>query len=235
VKTIVISNGILENLAAWQNDLDQADLILAADGGACNARALGMVPHVLVGDSDSLDAETARWLAEHGTRVVRHPADKDETDLELALLYAVEAGATEIAILGAWGGRPDQAVANLHLLAHPRLAGRRARILGAGYEMLLLRGGEETSLATAPGDTVSLIPLAGDAHGVHTAGLRWALDGDTLHFGPARGVSNQATAPKVRVQLEEGLLLVVHLISTLSSPPYPLGKGGGEELTGAFS
>jgi len=219
VKAIVITNGTLEDISPWREEITSAGLVVAADGGARNARALGLVPHVLVGDSDSLDAETTRWLEEHGATVVRHPVDKDETDLELALLYAVDAGATEIAILSAWGGRPDQSVANLHLLAHPQLAGRRVRLLGAGYEILLLRGGEEARLATTPGDTVSLIPLAGDAHGVRTAGLRWALAGDTLRFGPARGVSNQATASQVHIRLEKGLLLVVHLLAGPSSPP----------------
>jgi len=218
VHAIIITNGVLEDISAWREEIARADLVVAADGGARNARALGVVPHVLVGDADSLDAETAGWLAEQATRIVRHPADKDETDLELALLHAVDAGATDIAILGAWGGRPDQAMANLHLLAHPRLAGRRVRLQGAGYELLLLRGGEAVALAATPGDTLSLLPLGGDARGVRTAGLRWALAGDTLRFGPARGVSNRATAPEVRVRLEEGMLLVVHLRSAGVSP-----------------
>ena len=132
------------------------------------------------------------------------------TDLELALLYAVESGAEEILVLGALGGRPDHTIANLHLLAHPALAGRQVRMLGANYQLFLLRGGEEGTVNGQAGDTLSLLPLAGDAHGIHTAGLRWALAGDTLRFGPARGVSNEMTASTARVRLEQGLLLVVH-------------------------
>ncbi len=212
MKALVITNGILEDVTAWQSEIAQAGLVVAADGGARHARSLGLVPGVVVGDGDSLDAETARWLAERGTTVVRHPAAKDETDLELALLHAVEAGAGEILVLGALGGRPDQAVANIHLLAHPALAGRRVRLLGAGYEALLLRGGEEAEVNGQPGDTISLLPLSAEARGIRTAGLRWALDRGTLRFGPARGVSNEMTAATARVGLEEGLLLLVHLL-----------------------
>lgn len=225
MNALIIANGETENLTAWRAEIAQAGLVVAADGGARNARALGLAPHVLVGDADSLDEATAGWLAQQGARIVRHPAEKDETDLELALLYAVDAGAAEIAIVGAWGGRPDQAIANLLLLAHPRLAGRRVRLLGAGYELQLLRGGQELSLAAAPGDTVSLLPLGGDAHGVRTAGLRWELAGDTLRLGPARGVSNRAAAAVVRVRLEEGMLLVVHLLAGPSAPPDGAGAG----------
>jgi len=231
VKAIIVANGTVEDVTAWREDLAQASLVVAADGGARHARVLGLVPHVLVGDADSLDAETGRWLADQGTRIVRHPAAKDETDLELALLYAVEAGADEIVLLGAWGGRPDQALANMHLLAHPRLAGRRVRLLGADYEALVVHAGEVSTIAAAVGDTISLLPLAGDARGVRTAGLRWALAGDTLRFGPARGISNEATAAEVSVRLEEGLLLVVHLLADVALTPcaarFPPPEAGG--------
>lgn len=211
MKALIIANGVLEDPALWQEELHGADLIVAADGGARHARRLGLLPHVVVGDADSLDAETARWLQENDVPITRHPAAKDETDLELALLYAAEAGAAEILVLGALGGRPDHALANVQLLAHEQLAGRRVWLLGANYRAFLLRGGEEGRLAGQVGDTVSLLPLGMAARGIHTSGLRWALHGATLRLGTARGVSNEMTAPQALVRLEEGLLLVVHL------------------------
>ncbi len=212
MKALILTNGILEVTALWQEEIRQADLILAADGGAGHARSLGLVPDAVVGDGDSLDAATREWLGRQGIALKAYPRDKDETDLELALLYAVEAGAGEIAVLGAWGGRPDQSLANLHLLAHPSLAGRRVRLLGADYELFLLRAGEQAAISGAAGDVVSLLPLSEAAHGIHTTGLRWALDGDDLYFGPARGVSNEMTTNRAHIYLEEGLLAVVHLL-----------------------
>ncbi len=212
MRAIVVTNGILDKLAPWQGEISAADLIIAADGGARNAHALGLVPTIVVGDADSLDGETAEWLQEKGVPLLRYPRAKDETDLELALLYAVEHGAREIAVLAALGGRVDQTIANVELLVHPALAGRRVRLLGSDYEAQLLRGGEECAIGGAVGETVSLLPLSGEARGVSTSGLRWALDGATLFFGRARGVSNEMTASTARIRLEEGLLLVVHLV-----------------------
>jgi thiamine pyrophosphokinase len=60
------------------------------------------------------------------------------------------------------------------------------------------------------GDLVSLLPLGGDARGVTTTGLAWALKGDTLRFGFSRGVSNEMTSHEARIEIDEGLLLVVH-------------------------
>jgi thiamine pyrophosphokinase len=172
---------------------------------------MGWVPDVVIGDADSLDEETSRWLQKHNIPLVRHPREKDETDLELALIYAVEAGAKRIFIVGAWGGRPDQSLANLQLLAHPALTGRHAYLLGPGYRLFLLRAGETQPIEGTIGDTVSLLPLTGEACGIHTSGLRWGLAGDTLEYGSARGVSNEMIASTAKVHLQEGLLLIVHL------------------------
>ncbi len=212
MKAIVVTNGILEDPTSWQEELQNTELVIAADGGARHARALGLVPTVVVGDADSLDGETAIWLQEKNVPLLRHPRAKDETDLELALLYAVEQGAQEIAVLAALGGRIDQTIANVELLVHPALVGHRVRLLGSNYEAQLLRGGEECTISGVVGETVSLLPLSSEARGVSTSGLRWVLDGATLLFGPARGVSNEMTGPSARVRLEAGLLLVVHLV-----------------------
>lgn len=211
MKALVITNGILEDPALWQEEIGQVELVVAADGGARHARSLGIRPDVVVGDGDSLDTETARWLEEQGVPRVQYPTAKDETDLELALVHAVRAGAREILLLGAQGGRPDQMLANLLLLAHPALAGCRVRLLGHNYQALLLRGGEEITLTGRVGDTLSLLPLSEQARGIETTGLRWTLSGDTLSLGPARGISNELTSPQARIALQEGLLLIVHL------------------------
>ncbi len=186
------------------------DRIVAADGGARHALALGLTPHVVVGDMDSLDEETRRQLGLQKCRLVHHPVEKDETDLELALLLAADEGAAEIVVLGALGGRLDQLLANVLLLTLPQLDGLSVRLIADNQQAFVVRGGEQTALSGQVGDTLSLIPLVGDAQGVYTQGLKWPLAGDTLWAGPARGVSNVIVAAPAHVRLACGLLLVVH-------------------------
>lgn len=212
MRALVLCNGVPEELDPWWDEIERVDLIVAANGGAKYARFLGLTPHVVVGDIDSLDPETAQWLAQHGARVIRHPRAKDETDLELALVFAAQSDASEILVAGAWGGRPDQALANVQLLAHPALSGRLVRLVGRTYEAFLVHGGEERRISGRRGDTVSLLPFAGDAHGVYTSGLEWALAGATLRFGVGRGISNVLTDAEARISVSDGLLLVVHLV-----------------------
>jgi len=190
-------------------------LVVAADGGARHAVRLGLAVDVLVGDLDTLTRAEREALAEGGTRIERHPAAKDETDLELALLAARQQ-ADRIVVLAALGGRADMTLANALLLADDRLAGAQVS-LWEGHETLwaIRPPGGRVADAIAPdvpraGDRLSLLPVGGNATGITTAGLAYALDGTTLAMGPARGVSNVLTAAGAAVALDGGLLVAVH-------------------------
>jgi thiamine pyrophosphokinase len=169
--------------------------------------AVDVFPDVIVGDLDSLPPDQRRHLETSGCRIISFPARKDETDLELALHYAAAEGATEIVVLAALGGRLDQTVANVMLLTMPELRGIDVRIMEEAQEAFLID--DKATIEGEVGDTLSLIPLGGDAVGVTTEGLEWPLEEDTLHFGPARGVSNVLAANRAQVCLEDGLLLCI--------------------------
>ncbi len=210
-RALVFANGDLHDGSAVQQALQQGAgaLVVAADGGARLALACGLTPHLVVGDMDSLDEGELADLRARGAAIRRVAAEKDETDLELALLAAAEHGAAWVRVLGAAGGRLDQMLANVLLLTLDVLAGRDVR-LAAGPQTLWLIGPGDHALDGVPGDTISLIPLGGDARGVRTEGLRYPLRGETLRFGPARGISNVIAAAGARVALDEGTLVVVH-------------------------
>ena len=185
------------------------DLIIAADGGSRHASTLGLQVDLIVGDLDSIEDAQRESLRAQGTQFEHFKAEKDETDLELALLRAVEQGAAEIAVVGIVGDRLDMVLANIHLLTLEALSPIRAELwLGRQTAWLIRPPGEE--FEGAPGDTLSLIPLKGDAIGVTTNGLAYPLRGKTLFFGPARGVSNVMEREVCRVDLEAGILLAVH-------------------------
>jgi thiamine pyrophosphokinase len=209
MRAIVIANGHVGNSEANRAQTWPRDLVICADGGAQHALALGLAPDVVIGDMDSLDGDLQARLESKGCKVLVHPTRKDETDLELALRYAIDHGVDEILILGALGGRIDQTLANVLLLALPELERIRTRIVAGDQEMFLIRG--QASIEGQVGDTISLLPIAGDVTGITTEGLEYPLQRGTLKFGPALGVSNVLTAPVARVQVERGLLVCVHI------------------------
>lgn len=185
--------------------------VIAADGGARVAAYFGRRPDTLIGDMDSLPAPDVERLQREGVRVLRYPVEKNETDLELCLLFAAQQGARWVRIIGGIGGRFDQVLANVLLMALPALAGCDVEVVAGKQAIRLLRAGEH-SLRGDTGDTVSLIPITGDVHGICTQGLRYPLRDETLRFGLARGVSNELTASTAQIALREGVLLVVHTV-----------------------
>jgi len=201
---------------AWPGWADDVAAVIAADGGYARAVALGLAPDVLVGDLDSLAPDALANAENAGVRIERFAAHKDESDAELALLEAVTLGATRVTVLGAFGGpRLDHALANLWLLAHPRLVGLDLVLLDAGARAGLLTGpgpdgaAVELALPGRLGAIVSLLPFGGDAEGITTHGLEYPLRDEPLRIGPARGLSNVRVAPDASVALRSGRLLVV--------------------------
>lgn len=183
--------------------------VICADGGALHARALGISPHTITGDLDSLSAEQVAAFNAAGADIIQHPREKDETDLELALRHCLQVGAKSVHILGALGGRFDQTIANILLLTHPDFSDLPIKLIDGDQVVRLLRPGMNP-IVGARGDTVSLIPLGGAAEGITTRQLQYPLWDETLRLGPARGISNVMLADTANVKLTGGLLLLVH-------------------------
>jgi thiamine pyrophosphokinase len=139
---------------------------------------------------------------------VEHPPEKDETDLELALLDARRLGVRQTIVLGGVGGRLDMTLANVGLLLHP-VARDMSVELWHGLETAYVLSPPGGELPAALGDRISLIPFGGDVHRITTHALAFPLRGESLTVGPARGVSNRVTAARPRVEFASGALLVV--------------------------
>ena len=213
MRIVVVASGVLA--PGDERWLDGADLVFAADGGANALDRLGRRPDRLVGDLDSADPALVERLEDAGTRIDRHPVDKEASDTELALRAALAEGAGDVDLLGVTGGdRLDHELANLLLLADPAYSGIELRAVVGETTIRAVRGGQEIALRGAPGDLVTLLPIGGDAHGVTTAGLRWPLDGAALPMGGSRGLSNVVVESGASVRLGDGLLLVVETAST---------------------
>ncbi|NIM10118.1 MAG: thiamine diphosphokinase, partial [Planctomycetales bacterium] len=153
---------------------------------------------------DSLTSADLEALEAAGAALVRHPVRKDQTDLELAVAFALGCGALEVIVIGGLGNRWDQTLANLLLTAHPEFHGINLSFLD-GYQRIYPVNGTIT-IEGRPGDTVSLIPIGGDAHGVTTHGLEYALEDGTISFGSTLGVSNVLTEQRATVEVKQGIV-----------------------------
>lgn len=211
MRAIILANGTISDYAACFSHIESADAIICADGGARHALAMGLHPSLIVGDLDSFPADERARLEAAGTRFLVYPARKDQTDLELALRVAQEAGATWIHVMGALGGRLDQTIANLLLLGREEWADVTLS-LSDGPEMAwVVRGRLE--IAGRAGDLVSLIAMTPEVCGIDTEGLEYPLANGRLTLGSTRGISNVMLSDRASVSIRSGTLLVVHRAS----------------------
>lgn len=210
MRAVIFANGKFSDPEKVKSLLRADDLIIAADGGAIHCRTLGIHPAVVIGDMDSIPLELLEYLKDSRSELVLYPADKDQTDLELALKYTLENGAQEVLFFGVLGGRLDMILANLLLLTREEWNPLSITVIDGPDVAYLLRSGDSMRLRGNQGDTVSLIPLSDSVKNVITQGLLWQLDGVELVQGTTLSVSNQLSGPSAQVQIGAGKLLLIH-------------------------
>jgi len=182
-------------------------MVVAADSGVEHALALGRRVDLVIGDFDSADPAAVDAARTEGAEVRRYPAEKDQSDLELALRAARERGVRRVIVVGGSGGRLDHLLANVLLLASPTFADLEVEALVGDARVVVIH--DHARLSGTPGDLCSLLAVGGPAHRVTTTGLRYRLDGEDLQPGSTRGLSNELAEPVATVSLEHGTVLAV--------------------------
>ena len=189
--------------------LGQARWIVCADSGWLACRRAGFLPHLLVGDLDSLDAEVVAELPELELGVRRYPTDKDFSDLHLALEELAQHWQGPVDIVAALGGRLDHALFNLcAVLFLARSLGLQARLVDPTTAVYPL-GPEGLELAHHLGWNCSILPLTSSLEGVVLSGFLYPLEGETLARLETRGLSNRVDQAVASISIEEGEGLVI--------------------------
>lgn len=188
--------------------LSEAEIVVAADAGVRTARTHGLPIHAVVGDLDSASEGDLAWARAEGAEIFEYPADKDETDLELALGHA-DSGVDQIVVVGISGGRLDHELGNWAAVCAPRTASVEARTESGSATIMHSEVHGRLVLKGKDGEVVSLVPQLGPVRGITTTGLRWPLVEATLLPHRAQGVSNEFDGPSAEVEINEGVLMVV--------------------------
>ena len=192
--------------------LIEANIIISADGGLRHIREIELKPDLVIGDLDSISKEDSKWISENHIETRKFPEKKDQTDLELALLAAVDIGGDPITVVGALGGRIDQTLTNIFLLLMPELQNADVRLDDGLEELFLIQS--HGSVTGKKGDTVSLLPLLSPVMGIRTKGLKFPLKDEILFPERSRGVSNEMDSDKAEVSMKSGVLLCIHTRKT---------------------
>ena len=200
MRAVILAGGAMRDYGYIRQFILPDDYIIAADSGYRHAEVLGLHPHVLLGDFDSLGAIPP------DVELHRVPMEKNFTDTELAIEWVRAQGIDDILILGAIGTRMDHTLTNILLLSRLLDAGGRAEVIDEHNRIWITD--QALEIEAAPGETLSLIPLT-TCQGVTTHNLTYPLKEARLEVGYGLGVSNVVQQSLVRVSLSEGKLLVM--------------------------
>ena len=189
--------------------LRPGDHIIAADGGWVTARSLGVQPHCILGDFDSISPGILSYYEKQEIPVKRYRPEKDATDTRIGLELALKLGSTEIFLLGATGGRLDHYMANLKSLFLPMKQGAQAWILDSQNAITLLDRGTEIPKDRQFGKYVSFFTMGDKVEGVTLTGFKYPLKEYTLMNSDEIGVSNEILEEKAQITFRSGVVLMI--------------------------
>lgn len=182
--------------------VDETDVIYADAGYKFKDQIGDKNVLAVVGDFDSLGK------APSGENIVGLQVEKNFTDGECALRYAVECGADSVVIYGAYGGKIEHVLGNIALLKISKNLGVNACIKDGDNITELVCGSVKKSVKK--GGTVSLIPYGGDCSFENSKGLYYPLNGLTLTSADTRGISNVAMDDKIELEILSGQALIIY-------------------------
>ncbi len=206
INCIIVASGNLLFTPRINRLLEEADLIIAADGGATHLKQMDMAPHVIIGDMDSIHPDTRCFFEKKFIPIIPHPSRKNQTDTELCIEFAIKKGVTAITMLGMTGSRLDHTLANIFLLRRLCALGIKSRIIDANNEIYLVT--DHLKLTGKKGDLLSVLPISDKVTGLTLRGLEYPLENAVISMGSSLGISNYFKKKQVNISVSAGVLLV---------------------------
>lgn len=207
MKCIIIASGEMEYTRNISRIIRDAQLIVCADGGARHLKALDIIPHVMIGDFDSIHENDLDFFQKKNVRMISYPPQKDQTDSALCIDWAIENNATDITLLGMTGTRMDHTLANIFLLKKMAEKNIPARIINEHNEIQVVI--KDIQVTGNIGEILSLVPVTQKVTGVTVKGLEYPLENAVMYMGTSLGISNVFKQTVVSISIKEGMLIVI--------------------------
>ncbi len=201
-RAIIFCSGEMDTDHVWLPEY-QKDLVLCADGGYRHAKRLGIIPDLIIGD---LDSGISEYPSEVASRI--YPSEKDATDTNLCLDYAMEQGCQEVIILGGFGGRLDHEFSHYSLLLYGLRRGVRVKLVNGCHEIWM----EDKPFVLKPDNKkyVSFFPFGGDVENFSVRGLKYEAECIKLSCDLVQASSNQFKDGKIaEISFEKGGILLI--------------------------
>ena len=210
MKICIVLNGEIKDFNKTKEIIENEnyDSIICADGGSNHLYKMGINPDYIIGDLDSANLDIINYYKEKKVAFEKFPSKKDETDSEICIFLAEKLKATSIDFIGALGGRIDHTIANINLLYYvkekniiPKIISEKEEIYIAVNEKIIIGGNK--------GETISVIPIKGDAEGVTLDNLEYPLKDYYMKYSKPLGISNVMLDTSCSISVKKGILLII--------------------------
>lgn len=191
--------------------VDETGIWMGVDRGTQLIMEAGIQPDLAVGDFDSINAEEWTVLEEKVPRMRRFKPEKDETDMELALVYALEEQPETVRVFGATGGRLDHFLANAFLIAafkrqHPSVS---FELIDVTNQLTVHLPGNYQVIKDRCKPYISFIPAFGGAGGLTLHGFKYPLENRDIPAGSSLCISNELIQETGHFSFEKGILMMI--------------------------
>ena len=204
---IALNGNLQDNAKEYESIIEKGDIFIAADGGSILFFKLGYNPDIIIGDLDSLSEEKLDYFQKKGVKIKKFPAEKDETDGELALTYCNKNKFSNIILTNTMGGRLDHQLANIFLLEYALELGLKANIQEPNLEIGIINN--KKKFYNHQECTLSILPLSERVFNVRNDGFKYSLNGENLLRHKTRGISNIINNKNATIFVEKGRLLYI--------------------------
>ncbi len=206
MKCVIIANGDLAYSNKIVKIIKDAHMIISADGGVKHLRALNILPHVMIGDFDSINSDDHLFFKGKKIKILTYPLKKNYTDTDLCVSHAIKHKAGDITLLGVTGTRLDHTLANIFLLKKLARLNIRARIINQHNELYIVA--DYLELKGKPDELLSIIPITQTVNGITLTGLEYPLKNADMKMGDTLGISNVFKESIVSITIKKGIILV---------------------------
>lgn len=197
---------LLPDLSTYKEEID---IWIGADRGAWTLTRFGLHVHYAVGDFDSTKDEEKEAIEKIASHLSLYPAEKDKTDIEIAILKAFELQADTIYLFGVTGGRLDHELINIQLLHLISEKNIRGFLIDKDNKLELTTAREHIVKHDKDYPNISFIPFTQEVKGLSLTGFYYPLENETITWGSSLCISNKLLSNSGTFSFSEGILLLI--------------------------
>ncbi|MED0993082.1 thiamine diphosphokinase [Bacillus nitratireducens] len=205
----ILAGGPVEYCADFSRYENEEVVWAAVDRGVYRLLKSGITPTVAFGDYDSVTEDELAWMRQQTNELHIVPREKDQTDLEIAISWALEQNPKLIRIFGATGGRLDHGLVNIQMLLKGLAAEIEMCIVDNKNEITVKKVGTHIIEENENFPYVSFVPVTETVEGITLRGFKYSLTNKTIEWGSTLCISNELIVEKGTFSFTSGILMMI--------------------------